>query len=286
LELPSNTGLVLPADDGGSGGLPVVFLHALAGSSAHWALQVTHLRAQRRAIALTLRGHAGAPSPTDDDYTIASLAADVARTVDLLGLERFALVGHSVGAHVALTCAAALPQRVAGVLLADPTADTRQAPRAAANALLDALASEGCGGPAALQHYRALLVGARPQVALRVLADLRATPPAAVLGVMRSLLDYDPLAALAAYPGPALAVVTWLGEQPFSLHRVCPALRSARLGDTGHWLQLDRPNEFNLILDGWLSALNPVRREVMAAAAARRNAAASATKTASSAPGS
>jgi hypothetical protein len=38
-------------------------------------------------------------------------------------------------------------------------------------------------------------------------------------------------------------------------------LRSIRLGDTGHWLQLDRPHEFNLIMDGWLSGLNPVRRD-------------------------
>jgi hypothetical protein len=42
-----------------------------------------------------------------------------------------------------------------------------------------------------------------------------------------------------------------------------------RIGDSGHWLQLDRPKEFNLIVDGWLGAINPGRREAAAAAAAR-----------------
>jgi pimeloyl-ACP methyl ester carboxylesterase len=115
------------------------------------------------------------------------------------------------------------------------------------------------------QHYRTLLVGARPPAQQRVLADLHATPARTIVGVMRAMLEFDPLAALAMYPGPRLSVHTRFGDQPFSLHRLCPELRSVRVGDTGHWLQLDRPKEFNLIVDGWLGAINPARREVVVA---------------------
>lgn len=255
--------LVLPADDGGSGGLPVVFLHALAGTSAQWSHQLTHLRPDRRAVALSLRGHCGAPC-VDGELSIPALAHDVAHTLDMLELPRFALVGHSVGAHVALACAAMYPSRVAGVLLADPVVATRAAPRESSSALLQMLEA---GDFAAIErYYRTLLIGSHPPVAQRVLADLDATPHATVIGVLRSALEFDPLDALAEYRGPRFAVDTYLREQSCSLHRLCPDLRSTRMGDTGHWLQLDRPHEFNLILDGWLSALNPVRRETSALA--------------------
>jgi pimeloyl-ACP methyl ester carboxylesterase len=260
--------LALPADDAGGGGLPVVFLHALAGSSAQWTNQLSHLRPARRALALTLRGLSGAPDGHDGDWSIVALARDVLHTLDVLELARVALVGHSIGAHVALACAALEPQRIVGLLLADPAGCAREAPRAAASALMCALES-GDYQDAIAAHYRTLLIGSRPAVAQRVLADLCATPRATVAGVLRAAPDFDPLQALAAYGGPTFAVDTYLREQPWSLHHLSPTLRSTRLGDTSHWLQLDRPHEFNLILDGWMSGLNSVRREASVAGAAR-----------------
>ncbi|HEX6445562.1 MAG TPA: alpha/beta fold hydrolase [Streptosporangiales bacterium] len=47
---------------------------------------------------------------------IASAAADVARIADALGVERFAVMGHSGGATHALACGALLPDRVVGVV--------------------------------------------------------------------------------------------------------------------------------------------------------------------------
>lgn len=252
--------LALPADDGGCGGLPVVFLHALAGTPAQWSNQLAHLRPDRRAIALTMRGHAGAPDTDDADWSIQALARDVAYALECLGLPRVALVAHSIGAHVALACAARVPDRIAGLLLADAAGCACAAPRAAMRAFLDALDSSDYDD-AIERHYRTLLIGSRPPVVQRVLADLCATPRDTVAGILNGTLAFDPLEALASYRGPTLAVDTYLREQPWSLHRLSPTLRSMRLGDTGHWLQLDRPHEFNLILDGWLSALNPVRRE-------------------------
>ncbi|MFI6596884.1 alpha/beta fold hydrolase [Nonomuraea sp. NPDC050536] len=55
-------------------------------------------------------GYGGsAPSPGRD---VASVAADVASVADALGVERFAVMGHSGGGTHALACAALLPERV------------------------------------------------------------------------------------------------------------------------------------------------------------------------------
>ena len=108
---------MLHVDDGGAGGMPVVFIHSFAGSSAHWSAQLTHLRHNRRAIALDLRGHGKSALPRDGDYAIVSLASDVAAVVDRLKLKRFVLVGHSMGGAVAIAYAGARPDRVAGLVL-------------------------------------------------------------------------------------------------------------------------------------------------------------------------
>src|SRR5687768_15795797 len=55
-------------DDGGSGGVPVLFVHGLSGRHDVWKSQLGHLRASRRAAALDLRGHG--ESAGGGDYTI------------------------------------------------------------------------------------------------------------------------------------------------------------------------------------------------------------------------
>ncbi|HEV8456805.1 MAG TPA: alpha/beta fold hydrolase [Methylomirabilota bacterium] len=50
-----------------------------------------------RALALDQRGHGDSNAPHDADYRIASMAHDLAAFADTLRLERFPLVGHSMG---------------------------------------------------------------------------------------------------------------------------------------------------------------------------------------------
>jgi pimeloyl-ACP methyl ester carboxylesterase len=57
----------------------------------------------------------GGSSP-HSDQVVASAAADVAAMADALGLERFAVFGHSGGGPRALACGALLPGRVLGVV--------------------------------------------------------------------------------------------------------------------------------------------------------------------------
>jgi pimeloyl-ACP methyl ester carboxylesterase len=59
-------------------------------------------------------GYGGSTPRPDRD--VASAAADVSSVADALGIERFAVVGHSGGGSHALACAALLPGRVLGVV--------------------------------------------------------------------------------------------------------------------------------------------------------------------------
>jgi pimeloyl-ACP methyl ester carboxylesterase len=240
---------LLAVEDGGRGGLPVVFVHSMAGSSAHWSRQLEHLRPTRRAVALDLRGHGRSEPPTDGDYSIHSTAADVHAVVKALRIPRLVLVGHSLGGGVALAYAGAHPDRVAGLLLVDPIGDGTQFSKAEVQAFLDKLESDYSG---TIEAYWDQIAGPYQSLRERLRRDLRATPHETVVRFFQEVMQFDPHPALARYRGPALSVVTPHNNEAFSLHRLGQGFPHRIVQGTGHWIQLDKPDEFNRILDEFL----------------------------------
>jgi pimeloyl-ACP methyl ester carboxylesterase len=240
----------LAVDDGGQGSLPVVLVHSLAGTSAHWSRQLEHLRAARRAVAFDLRSHGGSDPPRNGDYSISGLAGDIEAVVDALGIRTFVLVGHSLGGGVALTYAGSHANRVAGLLLLDPIGDGKQIPAAEADSFLESLITNY---DSVIQGYWEQIAGPDTTVKERLLADLRTTPQDAVLRLFREVMRFDPDPALAGYRGPIMSVVTPSNDQPFSLHRLGNGFPYRIVKETGHWIQLDRPELVNRILDEFLA---------------------------------
>jgi len=248
----------LYADDGGAGdGLPVVLLHSLAGNTRQWEAQLAHLRAARRAVALDWRGHGRSGAPEGGGWSPAEMAGDVAAAVERLGLGRFVLVGHSAGALVALAYAGMRPERVAGLLLLDPSGDMRRLPREMIDPFLAAL--EGDGYRERIEGYWDGIVGADPAVRARLMADLRATPKSTVAGIFRALATADVEALLRGYTGPRISITTPQNDGPISLHNLDASLPHQVVTGTGHWIHLDRPGEFNRMLDDFIASVESGR---------------------------
>ncbi|GGY01418.1 alpha/beta hydrolase [Streptomyces minutiscleroticus] len=92
-------------------GSPVVLLHGTPGSRrAVVPREVTDARPGLRFIAYDRPGYGG--SDRHPGRRVAHAARDVAALADLLGLERFAVLGVAGGAPHALACAALLPRKV------------------------------------------------------------------------------------------------------------------------------------------------------------------------------
>jgi len=102
-------------DEGESSRCPLVLIHGAAGSSVSWMDAVRRLPGQRRVVAPDLPGHG-----QSDRWPEASLTVyrDFIGTVcATLGIERAVLGGHSMGGAIALSCALAWPDKVAGLVL-------------------------------------------------------------------------------------------------------------------------------------------------------------------------
>ncbi len=99
-------------------GEPLVLLHGIAGSSADWGATVQHL-GQRRVIAFDARGHGESDWDPAEAYGGDQHFSDVATALDALDVDRCTVVGFSMGGGVAIIVAAALPERVSGVVVVD-----------------------------------------------------------------------------------------------------------------------------------------------------------------------
>lgn len=99
-----------------------ILLHGLGGSSTSFAplLSSLNLSEHRACIAVDLEGHGLSPTLANSKITISSLAADLASLYTLLGLSRASLLGHGLGALVALHFARAHPDKVTSMQLFAP----------------------------------------------------------------------------------------------------------------------------------------------------------------------
>lgn len=90
----------------------VVLHHSAAGNLNRWRAWVPTLARHFRVVRFDMRGHAGTPPPAGLQFSLEELAADIARILDALGVEKADLVGASGGGIVALRFAHDFPDRL------------------------------------------------------------------------------------------------------------------------------------------------------------------------------
>ncbi len=96
-------------------GSPVILLHGGLGHSGNWGYQVPALVENGyRAVLIDSRGH-GRSTRDGRPFSYQIMSTDVLAVMDTLNLEKAALVGWSDGACTALVFASQTPSRVAGV---------------------------------------------------------------------------------------------------------------------------------------------------------------------------
>lgn len=245
----------LRVEDGGSGGIPVVFVHGLAGNRGTWTAQLANVRSSRRAVALDLHGMGESdPSPTNL-YTIESFAEDVATVVTSLKLGRVILVGHSMGGDVILAFAKAHPELTAALLFDDPAGDLTGFPKEAVEEQWLKKMAPDSYDTFRETWFGEMLKAARPEVRDQVMTTMRKTPQIVVASAARSLAGFDPKPILKGFPGPMLTVVTPENKLPHSLQNVVNNLPSKEITGVSHWIMMDKPEEFNTIMEAFLQTV-------------------------------
>jgi pimeloyl-ACP methyl ester carboxylesterase len=102
----------------GEGSDPVVCLHGITAQHRAFNAAARHLGPSRGLVGVDLRGRGDSDKP-DSGYGLETHASDVVRVLDHLELPSAVLLGHSMGAFVALETALLFPDRVRALVLLD-----------------------------------------------------------------------------------------------------------------------------------------------------------------------
>lgn len=106
-----------PTDRAGPPRGTIVCIHGAGGQAEQWKFQIEHFSRHYRVIAPDLRGHGQSDRPRTS-YALEEFLWDFAQTLDQLEVaEPFVLMAHSFGGPIALTFAAAQPQRLSKLVL-------------------------------------------------------------------------------------------------------------------------------------------------------------------------
>ncbi len=101
-------------------GRDVVLIHGNPSNTYSWRKVIAPLAKHYRVHAIDLPGYGFSDKPCDDSrYTTEALANDVVQYLDTVGIERAALVGNSMGGHVASEAAILHGDRVSALVLVD-----------------------------------------------------------------------------------------------------------------------------------------------------------------------
>lgn len=95
-------------------GRPLILVHGVGMNAGFWAPQRAVFEGERDVVAYDMLGHGGSRLPPDP-AALADYAAQLRRLMDHLGIAHATVVGHSMGALVALEFALTYPGRVDAV---------------------------------------------------------------------------------------------------------------------------------------------------------------------------
>lgn len=125
LSLPGGDVQVTDSGDptGSKPGAPIVLIHCFGCSLNWWDAMMPTLTEDHRVIRIDLLGHGGSAKPKSG-YAISDQARLVAGALDRLGVQGAVVVGHSLGASVAVSLAQQASQLVDRVVIIDQAPDS------------------------------------------------------------------------------------------------------------------------------------------------------------------
>ena len=103
-------------EQGDAGGVPVVFLHGVTDSWHSFERVLPLLPSSVHAFAISQRGHGDSSRP-ESGYLLSDMSRDLLAFMDVVGLQRAVIAGHSMGSMVAQRFVVDHPDRVSALVL-------------------------------------------------------------------------------------------------------------------------------------------------------------------------
>ena len=252
-------------------GPDVILIPGLASSREVWRPLATRLAATHRVHLVQLAGFAGEPWSHGDGPFVGPEVEDLARYIAAAGLEKPAVIGHSMGGLSGLLLAQSHPDSVGRLMIVDalpfysalfgPTVTAEQARPFAAQASAMILSADETAFRA--QQVQSAAGLARDPATRAAMVDWSMTSDRrAFAAAMTDVMTTDARPGLAAMttpvtalyatdadggPPPAMAQALWERE-----YAALPGVKVIRVDASRHFIMADQPARFDELVDAFL----------------------------------
>lgn len=253
----------------------IVLMHGLRGYSGTWRNLAAALEDRWRMVAIDARGRGSSDWDLQRNYYTDAYLADLETVVDTLGLDRFVLLGHSMGGTTAYCYAAKHPHRLTALVVEDITAGS-----SVSGAGFERIVAEMAALPTRFADWaeaRAYWRKLRPNVSEaaieeRLFESMRAQADDGVIwrydadGIAVTRIAPDPARVIDLHPVIATITTPTLvirgGRSDFcnlakviELEAVNPVLSHASVADASHYVHDDAPESFTRLVEGFLAGV-------------------------------
>lgn len=233
--------------DSGAGGPAVLFVHGWQADRSVWSGVIAALGAEVRTIAVDLPG-SGNASTDPGPYTVERFAAGLRELLETLGVAPAVVVGHSMGAKVALRLTLDAPQMVRALVLIAPVPAGTPGFSPKGEAYLRATA----GDPVAVRNWLARTLADPSSPALDELCAVAArTSREAALESFESWAHMDFAEETRSIETPALVIAPEYDAPEKCESNVAALLPNAKcavLPQAAHYAIVERPQEVAALL--------------------------------------
>jgi 3-oxoadipate enol-lactonase len=225
----------------------LILLHGLGSSGADWYPLVPGLAEHFQLVLVDLRGFGSSSLARNKDYSIASMAHDVAQLRASLKMDTTHVVGLSLGGCVALQLAVMAAAQVDHLVLVNTFAKLRQGKGAAVGSKLKRLWAarnvDTLAAFVAAEHF------SDPELRALARERLRHNDLGVLHRTMLAIMRFNLLPQLGAITSPTLLLI---GDRDHTVPRQCaedlqrgiPQAQLRVIPHAGHALPYDQPQAF------------------------------------------
>lgn len=256
----SHDGVSLAYDEAGQGDPPFVFIHGWSCNRTYFRRQAEHFSRKHHVISIDLRGHGESDAP-EGSYDTEVMVADVMSVCQQLGVEKPVVVGHSLGAGIALHLAASHPEYPSAVVMVDggywglngepPVLDDKRIKLAAALRGPDQELARRIGRPLLDSMFEP---DDDPALREQIVEQMLSAVPHAKAGAMEGGRKLEIVPAYRACTVPLLFIQA-SGDRPGveRIRELCPQVVYARTVGAGHFNMLLVPEQVNPMIERFLT---------------------------------
>jgi pimeloyl-ACP methyl ester carboxylesterase len=236
----------------GQGDITLVFVHGWSCDSRYWRYQIPYFAKKYQVVAIDLAGH-GHSGQGRQVYSLESFAEDVKAVVEKLDAKKVILIGHSMSGEIVAKAATLMPGRVIGIIGVDTIQNVEDTmPEEQFDKLITGMRTDFKD---TVKNFIEPVLGKdmKPELKKWIIDDMSAAPPNVAISAFKEYVQKFENKGIAnlfkevKVPVRCVNADLWPTNSEVN-RKYIASYNVVFMKNTGHFLMLERPAEFNKLL--------------------------------------